>query len=305
MSDVGGLKPDPTAIGDVVTPPLARLPDPVPLFARRATRLRVLARGHQLAPYLSFLADLAEAQARIQDGLPPPALPEPDVLERAAAHAMPPLDRNRFAVDATYRETEARLLAAAGAIAMPEVARAALDQVAGLDAAAREQMARAVLADAIPVETMAAHVFVAAALQVHFARTAARLDAERLVAVGDGACPACGGPPVASLIVGWPNAQGARYCACALCQTLWNYVRVKCTVCGSTKNIRFQHVAEGAETIKAETCEDCRCYVKVVNQQQESEADPVADDVASLGLDLLVRESGYRRGAFNPFLLGY
>ncbi len=33
--------------------------------------------------------------------------------------------------------------------------------------------------------------------------------------------------------------------------------------------------------------------------------DPVADDVASLGLDLLVREKGFRRGAFNPFLLGY
>jgi FdhE protein len=29
------------------------------------------------------------------------------------------------------------------------------------------------------------------------------------------------------------------------------------------------------------------------------------DDVASLGLDLLVREAGFRRGAANPFLLGY
>jgi len=27
--------------------------------------------------------------------------------------------------------------------------------------------------------------------------------------------------------------------------------------------------------------------------------------VASLALDLLVREQGYRRGAVNPFLLGY
>jgi len=36
---------------------------------------------------------------------------------------------------------------------------------------------RAVLADAIPVETLADHVYVAAALQVHFARLAARLDA--------------------------------------------------------------------------------------------------------------------------------
>ena len=30
-----------------------------------------------------------------------------------------------------------------------------------------------------------------------------------------------------------------------------------------------------------------------------------ADDAASLALDLLVRELGYRRGAVNPFLVGY
>lgn len=33
--------------------------------------------------------------------------------------------------------------------------------------------------------------------------------------------------------------------------------------------------------------------------------DSVADDAASLALDLLVRELGYRRGAVNPFLVGY
>ena len=31
----------------------------------------------------------------------------------------------------------------------------------------------------------------------------------------------------------------------------------------------------------------------------------IADDVASLGLDLLVRDLDFRRGNFNPFLLGY
>jgi indolepyruvate ferredoxin oxidoreductase len=40
-------------------------------------------------------------------------------------------------------------------------------------------------------------------------------------------------------------------------------------------------------------------------QHENPELDPVADDVATLGLDLLLRESGFRRGAVNPFLLGY
>jgi FdhE protein len=45
--------------------------------------------------------------------------------------------------------------------------------------------------------------------------------------------------------------------------------------------------------------------VKILQQQKDPNAEPLADDAASLGLDLLVREKGYRRGSFNPFLLEY
>ena len=140
---------------------------------------------------------------------------------------------------------------------------------------------------------------------MHFARLAAGLDAARLVPVGDGACPVCGGPPVSSLVVGWSGAHGARFCACGLCGTLWNYVRIKCAVCGSTKGIGYEEIEGGAGTIKAETCDSCRSYVKILHQHADPAVDPVADDVATLALDLLVRESGYRRGSVNPFLVGY
>jgi formate dehydrogenase maturation protein FdhE len=42
-----------------------------------------------------------------------------------------------------------------------------------------------------------------------------------------------------------------------------------------------------------------------MQQLKNPALDPVADDVVSLALDFLVREQGYHRGAFNPFLLGY
>jgi FdhE protein len=45
--------------------------------------------------------------------------------------------------------------------------------------------------------------------------------------------------------------------------------------------------------------------VKILQQQQDPALDPVADDVASLALDLLVRELGYRCGAVNPFMWGH
>ena len=107
-------------------------------------------------------------------------------------------------------------------------------------------MVRAVLADSIPVEQLAEHLFVAAALQVHFARLAARLERQAPRA-GRRRClsrPAAA-PPVASMVVGWPGAHGTRFCACSLCGTLWNYVRIKCTLCGSTKGIAYQEVEDG------------------------------------------------------------
>jgi len=304
MSKVDAPRHDPVPIGEVAAPPFCRLPEPISLFADRTHRLRRLAQGHALAPYLTFLADLTEAQYRIQDDLPFPEIPETDARRRAREFGMPPLDRNRFTVDRAYDATLVRLLALAVVIEMPATAGEALKRVIEADASTRETMMRALLADTVPVEMLAEHVFVAAALQVHFARVAAQLDAKALVPVGEGACPACGGPPVASMVVGWKGAHGTRFCSCALCGTLWHVVRIKCTLCGSTRGIGYQEI-EGAPVVKAETCDECRGYVKILHQHKEVDVDPIADDVASLGLDLLVREKGYRRGAFNPFLVGY
>jgi FdhE protein len=305
MSQAGAPRHDPVPIGEVARPPFARLPDPVSLFRLRAQRFAVLALDHDLAPYLRFMAGLSEAQHRVQDDLPEPDLPPADALTRAREFGMPPLDRNQFVTSPASEATLERLLALAPQIDMPEMARAGLARAAQSHPAARDAMVRAVLADSMPVEALAEHVYVAAALQVHFARMAARLDAASLVPVGDGACPACGGPPVSSMVVGWHGAHGTRFCACPLCATLWNYVRIKCTLCGSTKGIGYLGIEESGDTIKAETCDSCRGYVKVLHQYKDPDVEPIADDVATLGLDLLLRDAGYRRGSVNPFLLGY
>jgi len=123
--------------------------------------------------------------------------------------------------------------------------------------------------------------------------------------VGRGACPVCGGPPASSMVVGWQGAHGTRYCGCALCGTLWNYVRIKCALCGSTAGISYQEIADGPGTVKAETCKSCHGYLKILHHHQDPAVDVIADDVATLGLDLLVRETGFKRGGANPFLVGY
>lgn len=305
MSEKEAPTGDAIPIGDTVAPAFARLPDPAHLFRERAERFRTLAVGHDLGPYLLFLAAVAEVQDRVQDGLPPAGWPASDAVERACGFGMPPLDRDAFRPDDAFAAVLSGLLAGLRDIAMPALARQA---IAGLDVAdegQRAAMVRNVLTDAIPADAFAPHALVAAALQVYFARAAARLDARRLGPVADGACPACGGPPVASLVVGWEGAHGARYCACALCATLWNYVRIRCTLCGGTKGIAYHGIEGDAGTVKAETCDSCRGYVKILHQHEDPRLDPVADDVATLALDRLSRAAGFRRGAVNPFLLGY
>ncbi|HWM49086.1 MAG TPA: formate dehydrogenase accessory protein FdhE [Xanthobacteraceae bacterium] len=307
MSETGASARSPVSIGEVANPPFARLPEPHIHFRLRAQRFAVLSQDHELRPYLRFMAGLAEAQHRVQEGLPAPELPADKMVERARRFGMPPLDRHRFTADATFETTLDRLVALATQIEMPQAARDALGRVTRMDAAERTAMAHAVLSDAVPIEQLAEHVYVAAALQVHVARQAARLDEKRLVPVGEGACPACGGAPVATMVVGWPGAQNTRFCACSLCSTLWHVVRIKCTLCASTQGIAYQEIENGpgAGKVRAETCESCGRYVKILQQVADPALDPVADDVASLGLDLLVREGGYRRGAVNPYLLGY
>ena len=302
MVQIGGAPGhDSVPIGDVSAPPFAVAPDPSRIFEIRAERFRWLADGHELDPYLRFLAGVCDIQHRLQVGLGEPALPSPEERLRSREFGMPALDRNRFLDDPVCRETVRRFVAEAAALDMPAPARQALERVAALDATALGWMMQAVLDDTIPFGEVAEHVVVAAGLQVHAARAAAHLDAAQLVPVGEGVCPACGGAPVASVVVGWQGAHGARFCSCSLCGTLWNHVRIRCTACGSTKGIGYQEVDGTPGSIKAETCSECRSYLKVLYQMNDPALEPVADDVASSALDLLVGETGIPAQRLEPF----
>jgi FdhE protein len=113
----------------------------------------------------------------------------------------------------------------------------------------------------------------------------------------------CGGAPVSSLVVGWTAAAKARYCACSLCGTLWNHVRIRCTACGSTDGVAYYAIENGLKTVGVETCAACRSYIKHMQQHEDAALDPVADDVASYALDLLAREQDFRRAGVNPLFL--
>ncbi len=240
--------------------------------------------------------------------MPEPDLPAAEARERAREFGMPPLDRSRFTADAAFDATLDRLFALAAADRHAgHRARRRSPASRDADAAgARRHGARACSSDAIPVETLAEHVFVAAALQVHFARLAARLDAD---APGAGRRRRLSGlRRRAGRIHGRRLAGRARHALLRLL-AVRDAVERRAHQMHAVRLDQGHRLSGGRRRrrarCKAETCENCRGYVKILHQHKDPALDPVADDVATLGLDLLVRESGYRRGAVNPFLLGY
>lgn len=303
-SEHGTLAPAPD-IGQVASPPFAILPDPASIFRHRSQRFAALADGHQLSPYLEFLAALSGIQHTIQAGLGQPDLPAPAILAQAYEYGMPPISVGNFKPEGMAGETLECLIQALWGLSLPEQTRAALDRLAKAGTAAREAMMLAVLLGSVEEEALAEHVLVAASLQVHFSRLAAKLNADQLKPVADAACPSCGGAPMSSAVVGWPGAQGSRFCQCSLCATQWNVVRIKCLNCGTDKGIAYYGVEGGIEEVKAESCESCGSYVKIFHMHKAPHLDPLADDVASLGLDIMMRDKGWKRCGANPFLLGY
>jgi hypothetical protein len=99
------------------------------------------------------------------------------------------------------------------------------------------------------------------------------------------------------------DAGGVRYLHCSLCSTAWNHVRAVCITCGSSRGVTLKEVEGGCSAVKAETCDECRTYAKMLYQAQDMQGDPYADDLASLGLDILVAEAGWSRHAL-PLLVG-
>ena len=294
--------------------PRVRLPQPASLFQERAARLRQLAEGSPIADYLRFAARLVEAQHHAVAHAPAAEPLATSVAERAAEHGMPLLPASDN-IPPAWRDTLRALLAELKTdAAVPAALAPTFGQLAALDDPALDALARQVLADNLGREDLAAAPLVMAALQVVFALRAASLNLKDIpYAEPATICPVCGGAPVASVLRIGGEAGGHRYLHCGTCATEWNMVRVKCTHCESTKGVRYQGVedataqpatgkADTRKPVLAETCDQCHTYRKLVNQEQDPLVEPLADDLASITLDLLMGETEFSRASGNPLL---
>ena len=167
-----------------------------------------------------------------------------------------------------------------------------------------ESQARLILDDDITGLDLATAPFIGAALQVHWTRLAAHLTPDQVAPPADQAlCPVCGSPPVAAVIRAGVEDAGLRYLHCALCNSQWHRVRAECSQCGNDRDLGYYHL-EGRQDdpVSAEACPACQGYLKICRLEKDHLAEPLADDLASLTLDLLMGEEGFARAGVNLLL---
>jgi len=286
--------------------PRVSLPDRASVFATRAARLRQLAADSPVADYLLLMAQLVDAQQRALKDCAAPGASE-DRLALAQAHGMPPLQAVGWPRDPMWRGILAQLVddvsrgqnVPVEAVDVCRALRRAVDE----DPESLEDLAEAVLSEQDQGVDGAAAPFVMAALQVYWTDLASRFDDKQLPVVSPfGVCPVCASLPVASVVRVGGQYEGYRYLCCSLCATQWHMVRVKCSHCEDVESVAYQAIDGRSPAIKAETCDHCHTYRKIFYQDKDLYVEPVADDLASLMLDVLVGEAGYSRASGNPLL---
>ena len=278
------------------------LPAPASLFAERAARVRQLADGNPIADYLQFIARIIDAQHAAVATLPATPLDSAAVAQ-AQEHSMPLMPALEH-IDPAWQGVLDTMLDTLGADdGLPAPLQPLIAALRELSADERNDIARKLLQKEGSARDIGISPFVMAALQVTFAQRASQLS-ESDVPYTDPAsiCPVCASEPVASVLRIGGQMAGHRYLHCGTCCTEWQMVRVKCSHCESTKGVRYQGIEGSKDVVMAETCDECGTYRKIVNQEKDPMAEPLADDLASLMLDLLMGDTRYQRASPNPLL---
>jgi FdhE protein len=289
--------------------PRIRLPDRGRVFCERAERLRHLSgseragEGRAIGDYLRLMAVLADAQHSALATFSGPR-PDAEALRLARTHGMPPVHAASLAREASWRGVLGELCSCVLERGeFPTAVHDSCTQLRGASVVRLEAQADALLAGRGAEVDAAAAPFLMSALQVYWLDLAAQLEPEEVTPLEvPGVCPACGTPPVASVVRVDKGSLGNRYLHCALCATEWHMVRITCSHCQETSGLTYHSVAGGSPAVHAESCRSCRGYRKILYQEKDAGVEPIADDLASLALDLLMSGEGYHRVSGNPLL---
>jgi FdhE protein len=273
------------------------------LFSRRAERMRHLSEDNSLGKYLAFLALLADAQQEALNRLPTLPPPDPEELALCRKYGMPLLAARTLTRNPAWRKILTMILEQLGGAALPAAARATINSLMRESEIGLEEMADSVLTSDLDGIFPQELPFVSAALQVYWVKMASAFEEQSFGRLEQGGvCPVCGSHPVAGVVRGGGAEQGSRYLCCSLCASQWHMVRIKCSSCESTHGINHYMLEGSNGAVKAESCDDCNSYLKLMYLEKDARMEAMADDLATLALDMLMDQEGKARSGPNLFL---
>ncbi len=115
-----------------------------------------------------------------------------------------------------------------------------------------------------------------------------------------GQCPVCGSLPLISTL---KKKEGFRFMTCSFCRTEYRVHRLACPFCGENdpKKLRFFKVEE-EPGFRVDVCDSCKYYIKTIDfRALDNLAFPVLDDLASLPLDFLACDQGFKRATLSAW----
>ena len=121
-------------------------------------------------------------------------------------------------------------------------------------------------------------------------------------------CPVCGSSPAISELrqlksdgAEGLNPSGAeRILYCSFCETEWRTRRLSCAFCGNTDQESLKYLyAEEEKGYRIDVCDKCKKYIKTVDSREITrEVILPVEDIATLHLDIIAEEEGYKREAW-------
>lgn len=275
--------------------------NPKNLYQHRAERFRTLAKNHPFADYLLFAADIVEAQLTLLQEHPIPVEPKLENLTKEQL-AKQPLNIQHWQRAPAWRELLRGLLAKIKTNAKDHL----LPTIEWLEKASNselEEMADQLLTQQFDKVTSDKAVFIWATLSLYWLQLAQQLprNTRRESSEELHYCPVCHSAPTASL-VHFGASQGLRYLHCSLCESEWNVVRAQCTNCNQAEKLEYWTMDNELAPVRAETCGSCKSYLKIMFQEKDPKLEIVADDLATIFLDVEMEEHNFMRSGFNPYL---
>lgn len=276
--------------------PLLFYPSPKTLYIHRAERLKELAASSPFSEYLKFCATIAELQANIVKQKPV-NIDLPNILD--GQH--PPLSIYNFTLPTFWQTYLSDLLSSV--TATTEQIRLVIEQLSQNSSEQLQVKANHLIKGEFNCVEGNEAMFIWSALSIYYSQLASQIKGKAVAESTDKnwLCPVCNSMPVASIIQLGSN-NGLRYLHCSLCESEWYVPRIKCTCCDNMQDIQYFSLDKELSATKTECCDVCHSYLKILDQDKEPRIEVIADDIASLILDIKTEEEGFAKSGINPFI---